>query len=392
MKSLNPVITGRKTSIFEVMSKLAADHDAINLGQGFPDEDGPEDVRRVAAEATLKGPNQYPRMMGTPDLRAAAARANARHYGLTYDADSEILVTAGATEALACAFMAFLEPGQGDEAVIFSPAYDAYAEMIEGAGGVVKPCALQPPEWRVNEAALDAAITGKTKLIVLNTPVNPVGAVFTEAMLEAVARRARDHDLIVVADEVYEHMCFDGRQHKTIAALDGMRERTVRLGSAGKTFSLTGWKVGYTAGPAELIAAMGRAHQYLTFTTPPSLQAAVAYGLGKGDSYFDKLAAGMQAKRDLLADGLTGAGFKVLPAEGTYFLTADITPLGHDDDVEFCRRITTEAGVAAVPVSAFYHSSVPNPPRNFVRFCFAKQDAVLDMACRKLAEWTAGGA
>lgn len=387
MKDLNPVITGRKTSIFEVMSRLAIENDAINLGQGFPDQDGPEDVRRMAAEATVEGPNQYPPMMGVPALRQAAADALQRHYGLSYDPGDEILVTAGATEALAAAFSAFITPGAGEEAVVFEPAYDAYFDMVEGAGGVVKPVPLTAPDWALDEKALDAAIGPETKLIVLNTPVNPVGKVFTQADLEAVAKRALEHDLIVVSDEVYEHMCFDGRRHRSIAALPGMRERTVRMGSAGKTFSLTGWKVGYTAGPPDLIGAMARAHQYLTFATPPSLQKAVAYGLNKDTAYFDGLAADMQASRDRLARGLTEARFGVLPAEGTYFLTADIAPLGFDDDVEFCRRIASEAKVAGVPVSAFYHPTNTAPPRKYVRFCFAKQDKVLDEAVERLKSW-----
>jgi len=387
MSSINPVIDARKTSIFEVMTRLALEHDAINLGQGFPDEDGPEDVRRFAAEATVAGPNQYPPMMGTPELRQAAAAHNARFYGLDYDWNTETLVTAGATEALASAFQAFLTPGEDEEAIVFEPAYDAYFDAIEGFGGAVRPVALKAPGWDLDADRLAAAITPKTRMIVLNTPVNPVGKVFDEDALAAVAKQAIANDLVVISDEVYEHMTFDGRRHRTVAALPGMRERTVRLSSAGKTFSLTGWKIGYSAGPASLISAMARAHQYLVFASAPALQKAVAHGLAKDDAYFGGLARDMQAKRDRLASGLKKTGFGVLPAEGTYFLTADIAPLGHDDDAAFCRAITEEAGVAAVPVSAFYHRTTADPPRNYVRFCFAKQDAVLDEAAARLKRY-----
>lgn len=385
MKALNPVIAGRKTSIFEVMSRLAIENEAINLGQGFPDQDGPEDVRRRAADATIEGPNQYPPMMGLPELRQAAAQANQGHYGLDYDWRGEILVTAGATEALSSAFSAFLQAGE--EVVVFQPAYDAYFDMIEGAGGAVRPVSLQAPDWSIDMDAVRAALSGATKILVLNTPMNPTGKVFTREELEALAALAIERDLIVISDEVYEHMCFDGREHVSIAELPGMKERTVRMGSAGKTFSLTGWKIGYSAGPEPLIGAMARAHQYLTFACPPSLQRAVAFGLGKDPSYFAGLAADMQAKRDRFSKGLSQAGFEVLPCEGTYFVSADIGGLGYDDDEAFCRAVTTEAKVAAVPMSAFYHASTAEPCRRYVRFCIAKQDAALDEAARRLGEW-----
>ncbi len=387
MKSLNPVIARRKTSIFEVMSRLAIEHEAINLGQGFPDEDGPEDIRRYAAEAAIEGPNQYPPMMGLPDLRQAAAESNRRHYGLDYDWREEVLVTAGATEALSAAFYAFLEPG--DEVIVFQPAYDAYFDMIEGAGGVVRPVSLQPPDWSLDLEAVRGALGERTKALLINTPLNPTGKVFTQTELEALARIADQNDLIVISDEVYEHMCFDGRPHISIAQLPGMKERTVRMGSAGKTFSLTGWKIGYSAGPKPLIEAMARSHQYLTFACPPPLQRAVAYGLRKEDAYFEGLAAAMQAKRNRFSTGLEEAGFEALRAEGAYFLIADAAPLGFEDDEEFCRAVTTEAGVAAVPVSAFYHSATAAPPRTYARFCIAKQDDILDEAAERLKNWAA---
>lgn len=385
MKSLNPVIASRKTSIFEVMSRLAIEHEAINLGQGFPDEDGPEDIRRYAAEAAIAGPNQYPPMMGLPDLRQAVAESNRRHYGLDYDWREEVLVTAGATEALSGAFYAFLEPG--DEVLVFQPAYDAYFDMVEGAGGVVRPVSLHPPDWSVDTDAVRQAIGPRTKALVLNTPLNPTGKVFTRTELEDLARFAEENDLIVISDEVYEHMCFDARPHVSIARLPGMKARTVRMGSAGKTFSLTGWKIGYSAGPKPLIEAMARSHQYLTFACPPPLQRAVAYGLRKEDAYFEGLAEEMQAKRDRFSAGLKTAGFDVLTSEGTYFLIADIAPLGFEDDEQFCRAITTEAGVAAVPVSAFYHHTADAPPRRYIRFCIAKQHDVLDAAAQRLKDW-----
>jgi len=382
MKPFNAVIASRKTSIFERMSLLAREHDAVNLGQGFPDEDGPEDMRRLAAEAIIEGPNQYPPMMGLPALREAAAEAARRHYGLDYDAARETLITTGATEALAAAFYAFLQPG--DEVVVFAPAYDAYFDMIEGALGVVRPVPLIAPDWSVDWRALEAAIVPRTKALVLNTPNNPIGKVFTQDELARIAELATSHDLIVISDEVYEHMCLDGRRHVSIAKLDGMRERTVRMGSAGKTFSFTGWKVGYSCGPEPLISAMARSHQYLSFAVPPGLQRAVAFGLGKPDVYFEGVAAHMQAKRDHFLAGIESTPLKPLSVEGGYFLTVDIREAGYDDDVAFCEAITREAGVAAIPNSAFYHRATLNPPRHLVRFCYAKQESLLNEAAARL--------
>jgi len=385
MKTLNPAVTARPTTVFEVMSLLAAEHQAINLGQGFPDTDGPEDIRARAAEICRDGPNQYPSMMGHSALRQAVAEANRRFYGLHVDWKSQVLVTSGATEALAAAAMAFLLPGE--EAVVIEPAYDAYFEIIAMAGATLRRVPLTPPDWRLNEAALRAAFGPNTKLVFLNSPLNPIGKVFSPEDLALVAQLCVEHDAIAVCDEVYEHLVFDGRSHVPLITLPGMAERCVRIGSAGKTFSLTGWKVGYTTGPAPLIRAMAQAHQFLTFTTPPSLQIAIAYGLAKDDSYFAGLSLQMQAKRDRLAEGLDRAGFDVLPGEGTYFLTADIARLSDASDVEFCKTITREARVAAIPISAFYHPD-STPPQNFVRFCFAKQDDVLDEAAARLKGWT----
>lgn len=384
MKPLNPAVTGRPTTIFTVMSALAEECGAINLGQGFPDADGPRDVREKAAEACLNGPNQYPPMMGHASLRQAVAEANRRFYGVEADWRTQVLVTSGGTEALAAAAAAFLSPG--DEAVVIEPAYDAYFEIVAMAGATARRVPLSPPEWRLDEATLAAAFGSKTKLVFVNSPLNPVGRVLTREELESVARLCIRHDAVAVCDEVYEHMTFDGRAHIPLMTLPGMAERCVRIGSAGKTFSLTGWKVGYATGPAPLIHAMAQAHQFLTFTTPPSLQVAVAYGLGKDDSYFAGIAGEMQAKRDRLAEGLDRAGFGVLPAEGTYFLTTDIGALSSEDDAAFCKTITREARVAAIPISAFYHPQSA-APRNFIRFCFCKQDAVLDEAAARLKAW-----
>jgi N-succinyldiaminopimelate aminotransferase len=381
VKPANSVLGGYGTTIFTVMSALAAEHQAINLGQGFPDEDGPEDVRRVAAEALLAGPNQYPPMTGLPELRRAVAEHNRRFYGLEADVGAEVLVTSGATEALAACLFGLLEPG--DEAILLEPLYDSYLPIVRRAGAVPRLVRLEPPDWALPEAALAAAFGPRTKLLLLNTPMNPTGKVFSRGELEFVADLLRRHDAYAVCDEVYEHLVYDGRRHVPLMTLPGMRERTARIGSAGKTFSLTGWKVGYVTAAPALLAPVAKAHQFLTFTTPPDLQRAVAYGLGKDDAYFASLASGLQAKRDLLAGGLERLGFGVLGVEGSYFVSADFRPLGFaGDDAAFCRHIITEAGVAAIPVSAFYESG---DVRHLARFCFCKREEVLREALDRLA-------
>jgi len=389
VKPANSVLSTLGTTVFEVMSRLAVEHGAINLGQGFPDEDGPEDVRRAAAEAAIAGPNQYPPMMGLPALREALAAHARRFYGLDYDPAREIMVASGATEALASCLFGLIEPG--DEAVAFEPLYDSYLPILRRAGATVKLVRLEPPDWRISRDALAAAFGPRTKLVLLNSPMNPAAKVFDRDELALIAEHLRAYDAVAVCDEVYEHLVFDGRRHHPLATLPGMRERCLRVGSAGKIFSLTGWKVGWVEGPAALLAPVAKAHQFLVFTTPPNLQAAVAFGLAKDDAYFAGLASAMAAKRDRLAAGLARAGFGVLETEGTYFVSADIRPLGFDgDDVAFCRRITTEAGVAAVPLSAFYDGG---DVRHFVRFCFCKRDAVLDEAAERLVRhFGVGGA
>ncbi len=382
MKPTNPLFTGLPTTIFEVMSRLAAETGAINLGQGFPDVDGPEEIRRAAADALMAGPNQYPSMMGIPDLRKAVAEANKRFYGLDVDWQTEVMVTSGATEALCDAVLALVAPG--DEVVLIEPLYDCYLPMVRQAGGIPKLVRIAPPYWRIDPDELAAAFSDRTKAILINTPMNPAGKVFTRDELQLIADLCLKHDAYVIADEVYEHLVFDGRAHVSPIQLPGMRDRVVRIGSAGKTFSLTAWKIGYVTAPPHLLAPIAKAHQFVTFTTPPDLQVAVARGLRLGDDYFESFAAGLAAKRDRLSAGLRDLGFEVLPAEGTYFVTTNTGPIGIADDREACLTITREAGVAAVPVSAFYAS---DPPSNYIRFCFCKKDEVLDEALARLGRW-----
>ncbi|MBK8175354.1 MAG: aminotransferase [Rhodospirillales bacterium] len=390
MKPLNPVLARFGTTIFTVMSALAAECGAINLGQGFPDEEGPQALRRCAADAILDGSNQYPPMRGIADLRRAVAEHDRRFYGLELDWQSEVLITSGATEALADSFFGLIEPG--DETVVVEPLYDSYLPIIEQAGGIVRLVRLEPPEWALPREALAAAFGPRTKLLVLNSPLNPAGKVFERDELAFIAGLIAAHDAYAVCDEVYEHLIFDGGAHVPLITLAGMRERCLRVGSAGKTFSATGWKVGYVVGAPALIDAAARAHQFITFTTPPNLQTAVAAGLRLDDGYFHALSRDQQGKRDRLAAGLAAAGFDVLASAGSYFLIADFRRLGFSgDDVAFCRYLTREAGVAAIPVSAFYrdaesskagaHSEIPH---GFVRFCFCKSDEVLNEAIDRL--------
>ncbi|MBO6634510.1 aminotransferase [Parvibaculum sp.] len=387
MKAANSVFSALGTTVFTVMSALATEHGAINLGQGFPDDEGPDDVRAAAAKAIIDGPNQYPPMMGLPALRQAVATANKRFYGLDVDWQSEVMVTSGATEALNDCLTALLNPG--DEAIIFEPAYDSYRPVIEAAGAKVVAIPLEPPHWSLPMEKLEAAFSDRTKLVLVNTPMNPIGKVFTKDELGRIAALMERHDAYAVCDEVYEHLVFSGHAHVPLMTLPGMRERCLRIGSAGKTFSLTGWKIGYITGPAPLMEVVAKTHQFVTFTTPPGLQAAVAYGLGKDDAYFAGLASSLEAKRDLLAKGLRAAGFDVLPADGTYFISADFRPLGFNGtDEEFCREITVKAKVAAIPLSAFYSS--PGAPRHLARFCFCKQDAILEEASARLKAYAQG--
>jgi N-succinyldiaminopimelate aminotransferase len=380
VKPTNALLSGLGTTVFTVMSALAAEHGSINLGQGFPDTDGPEDVLQAAADALFDGRNQYPPMTGVPELRDAVAAANRRFYGLEIDPAREVVVTSGATEAITACLMAVLDPG--DEVVLFEPLYDTYLPVVRMLGAVPRLVRLAPPKWDLPRSELAAAFGPRTKAILINTPMNPSGKVFTAAELAFIADLLQKHDAYAVCDEVYEHLTFDGWRHIPLMTLPGLRDRCMRVGSAGKTFSLTGWKVGYVSAPAALAAVVGKAHQNLTFTTPPNLQRAVALGLAKDDAYFEGLAAGLAAKRDLLSSGLARLGFGVLETRGSYFVTADFSPLGFaGNDVAFCRHITEHAGVTAIPVSAFYEGEAPP---HYARFAFCKREVVLEEAVLRL--------
>ncbi len=383
MKSTNPVYTSLPMTIFEVMSRLAIAEGAINLGQGFPDVDGPADVKQLAAEELLSGLNQYPPMMGLVELRQAVAEANRRFYGLDVDWQHEVLVTSGATEALSDCMAGLIVPG--DEVVLIEPLYDCYLPLVRRAGGIPRLVRLTPPDWTLDAEALAAAFSPKTKAILLNNPMNPAAKVFKREELALIADLCIARDAIAICDEVYEHILFDGARHIPLMTLPDMRERTVRIGSAGKTFSLTGWKIGYVTAPPLLLDPITKAHQFTTFTTPPNLQKAVAFGLAKDDDYYESLSGELEKKRDRFAADLAELGFAPAPCAGTYFITADVAPLRlNSDDAELCKRMTVEAGVAAVPMSAFYDAE---GPRHFVRFCFSKQDAILESAVERLAAW-----
>jgi N-succinyldiaminopimelate aminotransferase len=384
MQPTNSVLSGLGTSVFETMSRLARQHQAINLGQGFPDDKGAPDVLGKAAEALLEGWNQYPPMLGIPELRQAVAAHDKHFYRIEADWEREVMVTSGATEALTASLLGLLEPG--DEVVLFAPAYDSYAPMLRRAGATPRWVNLYPPDWSFDRQTLAHAFSPRTKLVLLNNPLNPAAKVFSREELTLLAEFIDGADAYAICDEVYEHLVFDGRPHVPLITLPGMRERCLKIGSAGKTFSLTGWKVGYVTAAPALIAAAAKAHQFIVFTTPPNLQAAVAYGLNKPESYFTGLTAEMQRRRERLADGLVGAGIAALPCQGTYFLNLDrrAVPLGWNDvpdDVAFCTRLIEEVGVAAIPLSAFYAEA---PTTDYIRFCFAKQDAVLDGAVDRL--------
>ncbi len=383
MKPANTLLENTGTTIFTVMSALATEHGAINLGQGFPDTQGPEDIVQAAADALLDHRNQYPPLTGVPELRAAVAAANQRFYGLAIDPVQGVVVTSGATEAITACLMALINPG--DEVILIEPLYDTYLPVVSLLGATPVLVRLAPPDWALPREKLAAAFSPRTKALLLNSPMNPTGKVFSEDELGFIAGLLRDHDAYAVCDEVYEHLVFPPARHVPLMTLQDMAERCLRIGSAGKTFSLTGWKVGYVSGPNRLIALVAKAHQNLTFTTPPNLQRAVALGLGKPDEYFESLAHELQERRDILEAGLRRLGFTTLPADGSYFITADFSALGFaGDDAAFCRAITIEAGVAAIPVSAFY---VADAPKHYARFAFCKQPAVLHEALARLENW-----
>ena len=380
MKSGNPTFASLGTTIFADISALAVKHRAVNLGQGFPDGEGPQDVRAEAARRVMDGPHQYPPYQGVPELRSAVAMHDTRFYGLDVG-PANVLVTSGATEALATCLLALLAPG--DEAIVIDPAYDSYRPMIRAAGATPRTLRLEPPHWRLTRDMLEAAFNPRTKLLMVNTPQNPIGKVYSDEELGLIAEFACRHDAYVVCDEVYEHLIFDGRHHRPMLTFPGMADRAMKIGSAGKTFSLTGWKVGYITAGVELINLLSKAHQFLTFTTPPNLQYAVAYGLAKEDDYYDGLMTELERNRNRLASDLEKLGFQVLPCQGTYFLVADYSPLGIEEDADtYVRRLIREAGVAAIPLSAFYEQ--PPKDQRLLRFCFCKSDAVLTDAVQRL--------
>ena len=377
---MNPLYARLGTTVFEAMSARARANGAINLGQGFPDGSGPVDVLQEGARALLGESNQYPPMAGLPVLRQAVADHYAAHQGLDLS-PAEVIVTSGATEALAASILALVTPG--DEVVMFQPLYDAYLPLVERAGGVARLVRLEPPDWKITAEALAKVASARTRLIILNTPLNPTATMATPEELALVADFCVSHDAIAICDEVWEHVVFDGRQHVSLMTLPGMRDRTVKIGSAGKIFSLTGWKVGWLCAVPALSQGIARAHQFLTFTTPPNLQSAAAYGLGKDMAYFTGMRASFQRSRDRLAAGLSGLGYRVLPSEATYFLSIDLAASGIAmGDVAFCEWLLDEAGVAAIPVSAFYAQDAVT---NVVRLCFAKADDTIDSALERMA-------
>lgn len=367
-------------TIFAEMSALAVRYDALNLGQGFPDSAGPSEVLDAAVSAIGAGRNQYPPGRGEPVLRRAIADHQRRWYGIDLDPDRDVLVTAGATEALAAAVLALCEPG--DEVIALEPSYDAYGADVALAGGTLVPVRLDAPDFRLNPERLRAAVTPRTRLIILNTPHNPTGHVLTRAELETVAEVARENDLIVITDEVYEHLVFDGREHVPLATLPGMFARTVTIGSGGKTFSVTGWKVGWVTGPAELVDAVTTTKQFLTFSGGGPFQYGVATGLGLPNGRYDAIAAELQAQRDALVPALRATGMRVFDTQSTYFVIADIAPLGLHDSLEFCRSLPERVGVAAVPNQVFYRD--PTGVESHVRFAFCKRPEVLAEAGRRL--------
>ncbi|MDN5765251.1 MAG: pyridoxal phosphate-dependent aminotransferase [Humibacillus sp.] len=380
----SPLITRMQpfgTTIFAEMSALAGRTGAINLGQGFPDTDGPQEMLDAAKAAIDGGRNQYPPGAGVPELLEAIASHQERFYGIRLDPASQVLVTCGATEAIASVVLALCEPG--DEVVTFEPYYDSYAATIALAGATRRTSVLRFPDFAVDEASLRAAFSTRTRLVLLNTPHNPTGKVFTRDELELVASLAREHDAWVVTDEVYEHLLFDGAQHVPVATLPGMADRTITISSAGKTFSATGWKVGWLSGPEEAVAAARTVKQFLTFVASGPFQPASAVALGLGDDFYEGLVNSMQRKRDLLCSALEGLGLQVSRPQGTYFVIADAAPLGAVGGLEFARRLPEIAGVVGVPVSVFHDDA--DAARTLIRFAFCKKDEVLQEASRRLA-------
>src|SRR6266508_1467152 len=372
-------LEGFGTTIFTEMTRLAAEHGAVNLAQGFPDFDGPEFVKDAAIAAIRRGHGQYARMSGIPEIHAALAAKYRRDYGLDYAADTEFTVTSGATEAIFAAIQGTCEPG--DEVVLFEPYYDSYRASVAMASAVPRFVTLRAPGWSLDPDELARAFTPKTRAILLNTPHNPTGKVFSREDLDLVSELCREHDVLCITDEVYEHILYDG-EHVPMATLPGMRERTITISSFGKTFSLTGWKIGWAAAPRELSAAVRAAHQFITFATATPLQHAAACALSAGRKYYDLLLAGYRERRDYLVGELTRIGFGVRPPEGAYYLCADFRRFGFEDDVAFCKHLIENVGVAAIPPSAFYDR--PQKGRGYVRFAFCKKMGTLEAAVERL--------
>ncbi|GAB2557112.1 pyridoxal phosphate-dependent aminotransferase [Kribbella endophytica] len=364
------------------MSALAVRTGAVNLGQGFPDTDGPDSVLEAAIDAIRAGANQYPPGRGIPALRQAIVDHQKRFYGLEYDPDTQVLVTTGATEAIAAALLAYVEPG--DEVIALEPYYDSYAACIAMAGGRRVPVTLRTPDFRLDLDELRAAVTPRTKVLLINSPHNPTGTVLTDEELRGISAIAVEHDLVVITDEVYEHLIYDGGQHRPLTAYEGMADRTVSIGSAGKTFSVTGWKIGWVTGTPEVVTAVNTSKQFLTYVSGAPFQPAVAGALALGNDYFDGLRADLQQRRDLLCDGLESLGFGVHRPQGTYFVTTDIRPLGHTDGVEFCRMLPEKTGVVAIPHQVFYDNLDAGRP--LVRWAFCKKLEVLEEALNRLTK------
>lgn len=376
---MNPLYSVMNPTIFETMSARARATGAVNLGQGFPDDGAPEDVIAAAAAALTGGSSQYPPMRGIPELRNAIAAHYANHQGLDLTPD-EVIVTSGATEALAAAVLAVVS--SGDEVVMFQPLYDAYKPLVERAGGVARLVRLEPPHWKITAKALDAAGSRRTRAVIVNSPLNPSGAMLSVGERKLLADFCIAHDAIAICDEVWEHLVYDGATHVPLMTETGMRDRTIKIGSAGKIFALTGWKVGWMCAAPPIADVLAKAHQFLTFTTPPNLQAGVAYGLGKDRSYFDDMRARNQQSRDRLVTGLRGHGYAVLPCPATWFVNIDLTGSGIGmSDTEWCDWALDKIGVACIPVSAFYDADAVT---NVVRLCHAKTDATLDAALERL--------
>ena len=378
---MNPLYEQMQTSVFERMSGLAAKFGAVNLGQGFPDFGWPDEILEAAARAVKEGSNQYAPSRGVMALREAVANHYRRHQGLDVTAE-QVCVTSGATEALGAAILATVSPG--DDVVIFTPAYDSYAPMIRRAGATPVEVALKPPEWRIDRADIEAAITPKTRAMIFNNPHNPAGRLFDAGELDVIATVAREHDLTIIADEVWEQIVLEGQGFTSLATLPGMAARTIKIGSAGKIFSLTGWKVGWMVAPPELAGTVSRAHQFLTFSTAPNLQAAVAFGLDEGDAWLDPMRARFERARDRMTEGLRADGFTVLDAAATYFLCVDLHASGIVmNDEAFAAAAVEQAGVAVVALSAFAEQ---DPPTNLVRLCFGKKDETIDAGVAAMAK------